>query len=300
MKLFSKAKVERTADNVNATQCAKDIFNTFAPPGHFYSPFPNLEEIEKKKDFFELDKSLPGINLNDEVQLDTLSKIASFYGEMPFGEKKKENLRYYFNNSAYCHSDAITLYGMLRYLRPQKVIEVGCGFSSCVTLDTNELFFDNKIETEFIEPYPDLLYSLIKKEDLGRIKVISKGLQEVPIEEFYSLKENDVLFIDSTHVSKMGSDVNYVLHSILPVLKKGVYVHFHDIFYPFEYPKEWLYEGRAWNEAYILHCFLQFNDTFEIVMFNTYLEHKYEDFYVEKMPICLANRGASLWLKKVK
>jgi hypothetical protein len=51
-----------------------------------------------------------------------------------------------------------------------------------------------------------------------------------------------------------------------------VYVHIHDIFYPFEYSEKWITEGRAWNEAYALLAFLTFNDVFEIVLFNTYLE----------------------------
>jgi hypothetical protein len=113
------------------------------------------------------------------------------------------------------------------------------------------------------------------------------------------LEENDVLFIDSTHAAKFNSDVNYVFHKILPILSKGVYIHFHDIFYPFEYPKEWLLEGRAWNEQYILRAFLEYNINFKIVLFNTYLETMYYEQLKDRFPLIYKNTGGSIWIKKV-
>lgn len=93
------------------------------------------------------------------------------------------------------------------------MIEVGCGNSSCVTLDTNELFFENNIETTFIEPFTQNLYSLIKEKDYKNINIIDTPIQDVPLEIFKNLEENGILFIDSTHLSKMNSDVNYIIHN---------------------------------------------------------------------------------------
>jgi len=115
---------------------------------------------------------------------------------------------------------------------------------------------------------------------------------------FDALSSNDILFIDSTHVSKTGSDVNRILFDILPRLSRGVFIHFHDVFYPFEYPKEWVYEGRAWNEDYILRAFLEYNDAFEIVLFGTWLAKFERDLLREMMPMTLENPGGSLWLRK--
>lgn len=187
---------------------------------------------------------------------------------------------------------------MLRHLMPKKVIEIGSGFSSCATLDTNEMFFNGSLELTFIEPYPDLLMSLIKKEDTKNINVIPQRLQDVELSEFETLEANDILFIDSTHVSKINSDVNLIFFEILPVLSSGVYIHFHDIFFPFEYPKHWIYEGRAWNEIYMLRAFLQYNSNFSIVLMNTFMEHFHEPFFREEMPLCLKNRGGSIWVRK--
>jgi hypothetical protein len=188
---------------------------------------------------------------------------------------------------------------MIRHLKPKKIIEAGSGFSSSVILDTNEKFMGSSINCIFIEPYPQRLESLLKDSDKEKVTIHKKRLQEVPMEIFQELTENDILFIDSTHVAKFNSDVNYVIHKILPILVSGVHVHFHDIFYPFEYPREWLLDGKAWNEQYILRAFLQYNKAFKIVMFNTYLESMYEPKIKNLFPLLYKNTGGSIWLKKL-
>jgi hypothetical protein len=188
---------------------------------------------------------------------------------------------------------------MIRHARPRRIIEVGSGYSSCVTLDTNEVFFDNRIACTFVDPYPQFLRWLLRDDDLGRIEILDRGLQGITLDLFRTLESNDILFIDSTHVAKVGSDVNYIFAEILPTLRPGVYVHFHDIFYPFEYPKEWIYEGRFWTEAYLLRAFLSFNRAYEIVLFNTFLERFHRDRFVRRMPLCLMNEGGSIWLRRV-
>jgi predicted O-methyltransferase YrrM len=210
-------------------------------------------------------------------------------------------LRYYFNNDIYTYSDGIFLYSTIRKFQPKKIIEVGSGFSSALMMDTNDLFFNSSIELIFVEPYPDRLLSLFKAADHKKYTVIKKPVQDVPITLFEQLNENDILFIDSTHVSKTGSDVNFILFEILPILNKGVLIHFHDIFYPFEYPKEWVLnrKGFGWNEDYILRAFLSYNKSFEILAFNTFLEHYYEDWFQQEMPLCLINKGGSIWLRKL-
>jgi hypothetical protein len=143
------------------------------------------------------------------------------------------------------------------------------------------------------------LLSLIKKTDRERTTLVSSNLQEVDLKLFAQLEEHDIVFVDSTHVSKIYSDVNYILFKLFPSLRSGVLVHFHDIFYPFEYPKAWVYENRAWNEAYLVRAFLQYNQAFRIVMFNTYLEIFHADYFQTHMPLCLKDTGGSIWIQKV-
>ena len=272
----------------------------FVPPGHFYSPIPSLDDVQRDeaKIFGSIPSNISGLELHEEEQLKLLNEFVAYYKEMPFQPQKREGLRYYYENPAYSYSDAILLHCMIRYLKPKRIIEVGSGFSSCMTLDTNELYFDGSIATTFIEPYPDLLMSLIKDTDKSKIKTIPTCLQDVDLDQFETLQENDILFIDSTHVGKINSDVNHIFFDILPRLSSGVHVHFHDIFFPFEYPKAWVYEGRAWNEAYLLRAFLQYNNEFRVVLMNTYMEHYHETFFEQKMPLCLKNIGGSIWIRR--
>ncbi|MBI5117411.1 class I SAM-dependent methyltransferase [Candidatus Poribacteria bacterium] len=270
------------------------------PPGHYYSPIPSIDEIRLREHeiFDDIPKEIPGINLNEAGQLALLDELRGFYAELPFECHKKAGMRYFFENPSFGHGDGIVFYCMIRRLRPKRIIEVGCGYSSSAILDTNEMFFDNSISCTFIEPYPELLRSLLKEGDAERAGIIQKKIQDVDTATFASLRSGDILFIDSTHVTKMDSDVNHIFFRILPHLESGVYIHFHDIFYPFDYPKEWIYRGIAWNEAYLLKAFLQFNDAFEIQFFNSFLSLFRKDEFMGAFPLAAKNTGGSIWLRK--
>ena len=146
---------------------------------------------------------------------------------------------------------------------------------------------------------PQLLRSLLTTQDLERITLVEKTLQEVDSQVFAELQANDILFIDSSHVAKIDSDVNHIFFRILPCLTAASYIHFHDIFYPFEYPLDWVYEGRAWNETYLLRAFLQYNQQFEIQLFNTFIDWFHKEKYFREMPLVQKNTGGSIWLKKL-
>jgi predicted O-methyltransferase YrrM len=267
-------------------------------PGHFYSPIPDLNEVRGRHEhvFDVAHRELPGIDLNVAGQLNLLNQFATFYAEQPFSDEPGDDRRYYFQNRFFGHASGIFLYCGLRFWRPQRVIEIGSGFSSFVMLDTNERFLDGQIQLTFIEPFPDRLRSRLKEGDLARVQLESRQLQDVPLDRFEQLGPNDLLFVDSSHVSKIGSDVNYIFFDILPRLKSGVIVHFHDIYFPFEYPQEWVYQGRFWNEAYMMRTFLAFNSAFEILIWNQYLGKYHSDKLAATMPLCLKGIGSSLYL----
>lgn len=270
------------------------------PPGHFYSPIPSLNEVKRNENwiFGECARTLPDVAMNEQNQLELLKSFKHFYAEIPFKEGKTPGLRYYFENSMYSYSDAIMFYCMIRHLKPKRVIEIGSGFSSCITLDTNEKFLGNTIKPVFIEPFPERLLSLLKGSDREQLEIHSQRLQDIDLGLFDQLQRNDILFIDSTHVSKVGSDVNRIFFDILPRLPSGTYVHFHDIFYPFEYPRDWIFAGRSWNEAYLLRAFLQNNADYQVVLMNSYLHRFHPEFFTEEMPLCNRNTGGSIWLRK--
>jgi predicted O-methyltransferase YrrM len=277
----------------------KQSLNCCYPNGHFYSPVFLLEDVKKRE--FEIwknikNESIQGVKLYVDEQKDLVSKFSQFYDELPF--KSKSQNRYQLENGYYSFTDGIILYSMMRFFQPKRIIEVGSGFSSMVMLDVNEIFFKNQIDLTFIEPYPDRLYSLMRESDKDLITLIESDVQKIPITTFEKLEKGDFLFIDSTHVSKTGSDVNYILFEILPFLKKGVLIHFHDIFHPFEYPKEWVFNGVNWNECYMLKAFLMYNEMFKIKYFSHYLQSFHKSSF-NKMPLCFNNSGSSLWIEKL-
>jgi predicted O-methyltransferase YrrM len=267
--------------------------------GHFYSPLPDISWVrENYSSITPKDAAaLPGIDLQEQAQQKLFHELQEYFQEFNFPEEQTEGFRYYSQNEMFGEGTALVLSSMIRHFKPKSIIEAGSGFTSALMLDINEHFMDRTIDFTFIEPYPQRLNSLLREEDKKTVEIIAKPLQQVPIERFEQLQENDFLFIDSSHVSKIGSDVNRILFEILPLLNSGVIIHFHDIYWPFEYPLQWIELGRAWNEAYLLRAFLQYNEKFEILLFNNLIYSRLEERSKNKT-IDLPFLGSSIWLRK--
>ena len=272
-----------------------DYDDFLCPFRGYESPYPNLVEIhENEEEIFDKSKEILEIDFNLDRQFE-LADMMKTLDVIDWTGEKSENNRYYYINGCYPKGSADILHYMMRILKPGKIIEVGSGYSTAVMLDTNEKCFDNSIEIISIEPYADRLKSLLKPED--NIEINECFLQDIPLSFFEQLEENDILFIDSSHVSRINSDVNYLFFEILPRLKKGVYVHFHDIFYPFIYPKEWIYQGRIYNEMYILRAFLMNNNKYSVQFFGEMLEYNYKEKLCDKL---IGNCSGTLWIRKDK
>lgn len=280
-------------------------YSRFAPE-HYHNPIPNTLEVEElyKSEYFE---EMNGIDFDFKNQLNLLEKFNDYYSEMPWdfnNDLKNNHLRYKNKGSYYRYSDAIFLYSIMRNFKPKRIIEIGSGFSSAIMLDTNDGFFrDSKIDFTFIEPNPqDRLNDLLKEEDKFNCKIIPDRVQNVDVSIYSKLEENDILFVDSSHITKTGSDLNFILFNILPILKKGVLIHFHDVFYPFDYPKSWILDEKFyWNEPYILRAFMMYNSQFKLLFFNSAAHKFHLDYLKSQMPETLKdheNSGA-IWIKKV-
>jgi predicted O-methyltransferase YrrM len=269
------------------------------PAGHYYSPIPSEDEVLASINLERpFSSELPGIRLNRQGQREVLNDYVALYADIPFPEQQTAGTRYYYANDWFSYSDAIFLYSFLRHQKPRRIIEVGSGFSSAVMLDTVDGFFAQRPEITFIEPYPDRLMALLRGSDKEQVRIIDRKIQDVPAETILSLESGDLLFIDSSHVVKCGSDLHHLMFDILPHLKRGVFVHFHDVFYPFEYPSVWLKEGRYWNENYFLRAFLSYNSDWRIHFFNTYVHFMFGDLIKEQMPLCAKNAGGSLYIQR--
>ncbi|WP_218014880.1 class I SAM-dependent methyltransferase [Teichococcus rhizosphaerae] len=273
---------------------------TWVPPGHFYSPIVDTDELERRRSrVFDRSAAPHGIDLREAEQLALLRRLKPHYQKLPFRPDRSGGLRYGYENPNFSYGDAIILACLLMELRPERFVEIGSGHSSCVIMDVNDLFLDRSMDISFVEPYPDLLRSLMTPADRERYAIVPTPVQDLDLSLIDGLRAGDVLFIDSTHVSKCGSDVNFELFTILPRLASGVHIHFHDIFYPFEYPEAWFFEtNRSWNEIYVLRAFLVNNAEYEIVLFNDFLGQRHMDVMRADFPLFERNPGGSLWLRK--
>lgn len=245
-------------------------FLTWAPPGHFYSAIPSAAAVAARADAIFNQRSwrpLPGIELDEDGHAALLQTLAPLWSDFDFPERPVEGTRYFTQNGSFGASDGRVHWALLQHLRPKRLIEVGSGYSSALTLEAVDRHLGGDVDLTFIEPYPEVLESLLADRDRGRVEIVDTFIQEVDEERFRSLEAGDVLFIDDSHVAKVDSDVCHLLFRILPVLQPGVWVHVHDVFFPFEYPQWWVEDGRTWNEAYLLRAFLQFNHDFEIAFF---------------------------------
>lgn len=276
--------------------------NSCYPPGHYYSPIVNVGKIKSKATVIWPNdaKMSEEVDLNTGRQLELLGDFKKYCREFPYTGSQNDNLRYNPENSFFNSFDALVLYAFIRHFKPKNIIEAGSGFSSAIMLDTNENFADHAIGLTFIEPYPERLKTLLHSGDEKAATIIEHEIQEIPLDTFRRLGENDILFIDSTHVCKTGNDLNYLFFQILPVLKKGVIVHFHDIFNAFEYPMKWVMEGRNWNEIYLLQAFLMYNSSFSILFFNDYLFNNHNTEVLNTFPIPGLTSGGSIYLIKNK
>lgn len=278
----------------------KQVSGVRHPNGHYYSSVFSIEDVKERQDQIWKDvdnKEIPGIDLNLDHQKKLVASFQEFYEDIPFAAEKQDNLRYYFKNMLYDYSEGIILYSMMRKFKPKNIIEIGSGYSSAVMLDTNDLFFDGKIKMTFIEPYTERLNSLLTSEDNNNVEVIEDIAQSISLDVFDRLEAGDILFIDSSHVSKTGSDVNYILFDILPRLKKGVLVHFHDIYNQFLYPKDKVFRGINWNETYIVRAFMMYNNGFDIVLYTNYLQKHYNEVFKD-MPLLAEHPASNFWIQK--
>lgn len=270
-------------------------------PGHYASPIPGVDEIQREIRSAAASSlkgdALPGIPLNTQSQLQLLERLRVHLAGFSFPSRSSPTCRYHYLNDWFQFDDAAFYFALLLEYRPKRIIEVGSGFSSALMLDTIDIADDYNPEITLIEPSSERLRDRLQVNDDSRFHLIESLVQNADLTIFDALEENDFLFIDSSHVAKCGSDVNVIIHEILPRLSRGVIVHFHDIFYPFTYPARLLYADQFWNEAYILRAFLANNERFRVMLWNDYLSQMRAREYSAALPVRPENIAGSLWTR---
>lgn len=263
---------------------------------HYYEPLFNMKKLKYS---LREDRSLPGIDINEDEQVRFLSKFHYADELKIIPEKYESATKFWYGNGSYSHGDAEYLYSLIRQIKPSKIIEVGSGESTKIALmavekvkEENPAYVCDQI---CIEPY--------ERPWLEQLPVIvlRKKLEDVDYSLFEQLSTNDILFIDSSHIIRPQGDVLKEYLEILPRLKTGVYVHIHDIFTPKDYKDDWIYdEVKLWNEQYLLEAFLTYNNNFKIIGALNFLRHKHYDLMKEKFPLMTEDyEPGAFWMQKV-
>jgi predicted O-methyltransferase YrrM len=267
-------------------------------PGHHGSTIPSWKQVvADQQRIFSADGAPDGIDLDAPGQLALLDAFSAYYGDFRPPEREAPGRSYHFRNPMYGFNDGFVLYAFLRHFRPKQVVEVGSGYSSALMLDTCA---DHQPECAltFIDPYSTTIAGVLARAPGARGALIRQPVQDVDLEAFRRLGENDILFIDSSHVVKIGSDLSSLLFQVLPALKPGVIVHIHDIWYPWTYPRPMVEKGCTYNEAWFVRAFLQYNRAFKVLFFTSFLEARHPERFAQLPGYLGHGGGASLWLKR--
>jgi hypothetical protein len=294
---FIATVIPRCLHGANFLECFRvwEQHGFHVTPVHFYQPIPDTQTLPET--LWKRPSKLVGIDMNHSVQLDLLRKrfpkFREEYEQFPT-KPTGEPTRFYLSNGLFDGTDALVAYCMVRHFQPHLIIEVGSGFSSLVS---GEAAAKNKSSALIcIEPFPQ---EFLKQGFPGLRSLIEKRVEDVDLNFFSQLGCGDILFIDSSHTVKIGGDVNYLFLELLPRLKPGVIVHAHDIFFPFEYRRDWVMdEFRFWTEQYLLQAFLSFNSEFEVLMANSYLSHYYKEDLKAAFPSLASWGGGSFWMRR--
>ena len=252
-------------------------------PIHYYEPLPDFRSITREQT--ERKRAFPAIDFRRDEQLRLLRELEPYALEL----QQTDVVNDYFSGL-----DAVVYYSLIRQLKPRRIIEIGGGYSTRIA--NKALAANQSGRLTCIEPHPD------ERLDGSRVHLVTKRVEELDVSFFAALEANDILFIDSSHTVKFGSDVCYEFLEILPALKRGVWVHVHDIFFPHDYPAEWLLKRRlALNEQYLLEAFLSFNHDFEIALANHWLQLECPNEVARLWPNAVSSGAgaSSFWMRRV-
>ena len=241
-------------------------------PNHFYWPIPDFRQLDHRD--WEALSQMVGVDLHLDAQLRMVHEFVDRYrDEMHFPEAPSSDpTEFHFNNGFFETVDAEIAYCMVRHHKPRRMIEVGGGNTTRLSATAMRRNADEGYPGKFftIEPHAD---KVLCDGIPGLTRLIRRPVQQIPLEFFERLDDGDILFLDSSHVVSVGSDVLYEYLEILPRLRPGVIVHIHDVFLPADYPRQFVMHNLCfWAEQYLLQAFLAFNHTFEVLWSSSALQ----------------------------
>jgi len=274
---------------------------TAFPAGHFYSPVVDPATVAQARVWPDR-PDIRGIDFNDASHVQILSELfprfMRDYDYPPTLPVTPTLASFFGNNPHFSMLDAPALFVLLRAWKPRRIIEVGSGFSTLLMADVNRRFLGREVSISCIDPYPPVF---LRHGTDGIGHQVERRVQELPLEHFADLQAGDLLFIDSSHVAKTDSDVNFLFFDVFPRLAAGVLVHLHDIFLPHDYPPDWvLGENRSWNEQYLLRALLMHSGGFEVLFGCSYAFWSYPALVIAALanPDGAGYGGGSFWMRR--
>lgn len=269
---------------------------------HYYQPIPDYERLPDE--VFTQRQEFPGFRFEDAAVRELLSRLGKFALETAWPRAPCGPGRYFTSNPNFGLSSAALLYAMIRAFGSRRVLEVGGGYSSLVSIEALEKNHGQRgFQFTSVEPYPMPWLKRALRERAETCSLVESSVETEKQSMFLDLYENDILFVDSSHVSKLGSDVNFLYLQILPRLQAGVIVHIHDIYIPYEYPKVHFF-GRSklfWNEQYLLQALLTDNPRFEILLPGFYAQRDLATEFQAAFPMIAPGADrltSSFWLRR--
>ncbi|MBS1887189.1 MAG: class I SAM-dependent methyltransferase [Actinobacteria bacterium] len=266
----------------------------------YYSPIPDLTLLPD--DIWDRRNRLAGVALNVDDAIALIeSELADYVAEFDFpAAGPRPPGEFFLDNTNYGAVDAELLYAMVRARKPRRVLELGSGMTTLLIGEAARRNAADGVATEHLayDPYPRA--QILGEDPPPPTRFAPKGATEVGLDDFSLLGNGDILFVDTTHTVKLGSDVNYVVLDVLPTLASGVIVHFHDIFLPWEYPREWFESmGYFWAEQYLIQAFLAFNGDFEVLIPANAVAVEHPDRLARAIPSFVpGRRPGALWLRR--
>lgn len=249
-------------------------------PVHYYSALPDVVDLERTMGTWARKSTLPGIAADLDEQVRNLQTICLPYHSEYAGNRAYRYAVEHAFGPGYGYIEAQALHAVVRHFKPSRIVEVGSGVSTYCMLEAlrlNQVETADRHELTCIEPSPSP-----RLRQLKDIVLIDKHVQAVPFDSVFSqLSRHDLLFIDSSHAVKTGSDVNYLILEVLPRLRPGVIVHFHDIYLPYDYSPDVLRTFFHWSETSLLRAFLINNERVKILFCQSHLHHERPDVLKE-------------------
>jgi hypothetical protein len=275
-----------------------DRFQVAMVRHHYYEPVIFPQDL-RQGDLL-LPRQISGLELNEFAQLSLVEQFRYRDELLAIPMKKTGPSEFGYHNNSFEPGDAEFLYNMIRHFKPSRIVEVGSGNSTLIArlaIEANKKERpDYLCEQICIEPFEQPWLETID------VTVVREKVEACPTHFFQSLRENDILFIDSSHIIRPQGDVLHQYLHLLGLLHPNVIVHVHDIFTPRDYPAEWLLRDRwMWNEQYLLEAFLSFNSSFEVISAVNWLAHAHREKLHDACPILMQEpwrEPGSFWFRR--